>query len=101
MCPTLPTRRAWCITAALVLCACSEGELRGRAVASADGGTYLVVEDDNGDQCGPLRLDGHEWKSPLHVPGRISPGVHEIACGGAVQFEVQEGTTFHFNYWGP
>jgi hypothetical protein len=101
MLPSLLAYRLWCVTAAVMIAACSERDLRGRAVASSDGGTYLVVEDDNGGQCGPIRVDGHDWKTPLHVPGRISPGVHELSCGGSAQFKIREGTTFHFDYWGP
>ena len=94
-------RQLWALTAAIMVWACSDGDLRGRAVPSPDGGTYLVVDDNNGGRCGPIRVDGRDWKAALHSPGRISPGAHEIACGTTMKFEIREGTTFHFNYWGP
>jgi hypothetical protein len=91
----------WPLTAAIMVSACSQGDLRGKAVPSPDGGTYLVVDDNNGGLCGPIRVDGQEWKVSLHSPGRISPGVHAIECGTTIEFAIREGTTFHFEYWGP
>lgn len=83
--------------------ACSNRNLRGHQVPSSDGLTYLVVDDDNGGKCGEIRLDGDRWKAPLHQPGEISPGEHRLSCGEGpgVAFEVREGATFHFDYWGP
>jgi|SRR6186713_713757 len=98
---TLFPRRLWPLSVAIMACACSQGDLRGSAVPSQDGGTYLVVDDNNGGLCGAIRVDGQDWKASLHSAGRVSPGVHEIACGTRIEFEVREGTTFHFNYWGP
>ena len=87
----------------LLASACGERELRGTSTPSKDGRTYLVVVDDNGGKCGPLFVDGQEWKFAINEPGEITPGVHEIRCGssGDTQFEVKAGTTFHFDYWGP
>ena len=79
---------------------CSD-ELRGRSVPSPDGKTYLAVDDDNGGGCGPILVDGREWRFPLHAPGPIEPGLHTIQCGGTIQFEIKPATTFHFDYWGP
>lgn len=83
--------------------ACSNRDLRGYQVPSSDGLTYLVVEDDNGGKCGEIKLDGEKWQAPLRQPGQISPGEHRLSCGEGhgVAFEVAEGTTFHFDYWGP
>jgi hypothetical protein len=69
------------ITAVLVSAGCEPEHLRGRAEPSADGRTYLVIDDDNGGTCGPMFVD----------------------CGqdGSIEFEVPPGTTFHFDYWGP
>jgi hypothetical protein len=94
-------RNLWATAAALMVSACSGGDLRGDAVPSPDGGTYLVLDDDNGGHCGPMRVDGRDWTNPLRSPARISPGVHEIACGTTIKFTIREGTTFHFKYWGP
>ena len=76
-------------------------DLRGKWLASPDGRTYLVVDDDNGGKCGPIKVDGHVWTAALYSPGGITPGVHEISCGSSAAVEIREGTTFHFNYWGP
>jgi hypothetical protein len=88
-------------TAAVWLLACSERELRGSVVASPDGGTYLVVDDDNGGACGPILVDGKPWPYPIHVLGALAPGPHIIDCSGEISFALAEGTTFHFDYWGP
>ena len=82
---------------------CAKHDLRGRAVPSPDGKTYLVVEDANGGACGPIRVDGRKWPHATHAPGAIDPGVHRIDCGGAseLRLEIRAATTFHFDYWGP
>ena len=82
---------------------CAQGELRGKSIPSPDGKTYLVVEDDNGGQCGSIKVDGLVWSTALHKPGPITPGMHEISCGddSGIGFKVQPGMTFHFDYWGP
>ena len=90
--------------AALLFIGCPRGDLRGSAVASPDGGTYLVIDDDNGGACGAIMVDGKVWPRPLDQPHPISPGVHHIQCGeddGLTQFTVEAGTVFHFAYWGP
>jgi len=88
---------------ALTFGACSDRELRGTAVPSTDGQTYLVVDDDNGGHCGPIKVDGAEWPHAVHSAGPIAPGLHKIACGDTawIAFEVRSGTAFHFDYWGP
>jgi hypothetical protein len=82
---------------------CAKRELRGKSVRSADGKTYLVIEDNNGGQCGAIQVDGREWPHPIRLAGEIEPGVHKISCGdaGAIEFSVKSGTTFRFDYWGP
>ena len=93
---------AWPIAVAAVA-ACSRRELRGKAVLSRDGATYLVVDEANGGRCGQLKVDDRNWVHDLHSPGAITPGMHHIGCGdgASIQFEVRAGTTFHFDYWGP
>lgn len=76
-------------------------ELRGRYKPSPDGKTYLVVEDDNGGQCGPLLLDNTPWAYELNRKGAVSPGDHRIDCGAGIMFTVPEGATYYFDYWGP
>ena len=90
-----------CRIGALALISCSDGDIRGHAVSSPNGKTYLVVDDDNGGKCGPITVDGHVWRARLHAPAWISPGLHQIACGSSAAFEVKAGTTYHFSYWGP
>ena len=91
------------ITAVLVIAGCEPEHLRGRAEPSADGRTYLVIDDDNGGACGPMFVEDREWPTPINRPHPISPGQHVIRCGqdGSIEFEVSPGTTFHFEYWGP
>jgi hypothetical protein len=81
--------------------ACSKRHLRGTTEPSRDGHTYLVVDDDNGSACGPLRVDGQPWTHPLHTRGLVTPGIHSIACGTEIEFEIPDTTIFHFDYWGP
>ena len=76
-------------------------DLRGYDEPSRDGKTYLVVDDDNGGECGPILVDGKEWSHPVHSPGLIEPGDHKIECGGEIAFQIKPNTTFHFDYWGP
>jgi hypothetical protein len=84
--------------------ACGKRDLRGRSVRSSDGKTYLVVDDNNGGVCGGILVDRRAWPHPLHVAGELSPGVHQIACGNPdyfIEFAIEAGTTFQFDYWGP
>ena len=80
---------------------CVEGNLRGREEISKDGLTYLVIEDDNGGECGPLLVDGKEWTHGIGTKAQIEPGLHTIECGVELEFEIKEGTIFYFDYWGP
>jgi len=87
--------------ACLALAGCDDGHLRGSVASSNDGGTYLVVADDNGGACGPLSLDGKPWPHAIGERGRVSPGRHRIECGGSIEFDIPEGVVFTFDYWGP
>ena len=93
------------ICAILVVSAggCAKRTLRGKAVHSRDGKTYLIVDDDNSGLCGPIEIDNRQWSHPLHAAGEIAAGLHRISCGHAtvIEFSVDPGTTFHFDYWGP
>ncbi|MCW1717150.1 hypothetical protein OIZ54_00135 [Pseudoalteromonas sp. A3] len=76
-------------------------ELRGRYKTSLDGKTYLVIEDNNGGNCGPLLVDKKEWPYGLNAKGEVKPGEHRIECGGWRGISIQKGTTYYFDYWGP
>jgi hypothetical protein len=93
-----------CAIAASISSGCAKHELRGKSVRSADGKTYLVVEDNNGGGCGAILVDRRAWPYPLHAAGEIQPGSHQIACGDPdyfIEFSIEAGRTFHFDYWGP
>jgi hypothetical protein len=86
----------------LTLGACAgAGELRGRSTPSPDGRTYLIVADDNGGACGPVRVDGVPWPHPIGTAGPIAPGTHVLACGTELEIQIDSGQTLHFDYWGP
>lgn len=89
------------VAAAVLLAACSERPLRGSADPSPDGRTYLAVVDNNGGGCGPVRVDGQVWSHKFGEAAPISPGKHTIECGAPIKFEIPQGVTFRFNYWGP
>ena len=80
---------------------CVDSELRGSVEPSNDGKTYLVIADDNGGACGPILLNGKQWPHAVGVPGEIMPGKQTIQCGGSLEFNVQDGVVFIFDYWGP
>jgi hypothetical protein len=80
---------------------CDDGHLRGSVKKSSDGKTYLVVADDNGAQCRPLKVDGKIWPHKLNEQGPIQPGDHTIECGGKISFNIPAGVIFTFDYWGP
>ena len=86
---------------AIAFIGCGDDYLRGSVSSSPDGKTYLVVADDNGGNCGPILVDGKEWKYKLNEAGLIQPGLHTIKCGGEIQFEIPSAVIFRFNYWGP
>lgn len=95
-------RLAISLVAVVALAAgCTNRELRGSSEPSDDGLTYLIVQDDNGGGCGPIRLDGRRWPHAIGARGAIAPGPHTIECGTQVEFRIEAGTTFRFDYWGP
>jgi hypothetical protein len=57
--------------------------------------------DNNGGDCGPIRVDGKLWKYRIGEVGLIEPGRHTIECGGEISFEVSPGVVYRFSYWGP
>src|SRR5262245_2457053 len=89
------------IFALCLLGGCDDGYLRGSVKRSPDGGTYLAVVDNNGGECGPIRVDGAEWSRKLGEAAPVAPGLHTIKCGGEIQFEIPAGVVFEFDYWGP
>ena len=92
-----------CLILGANIAGCAKRKLRGKSVHSSDGKTYLVIDDDNSGVCGPIEIDNLEWVYPVHKAGEIKPGVHHISCGHAtnIEFEIEAGSTFHFDYWGP
>lgn len=78
-------------------------ELRGRYQPSADKKTYLVMEDNNGGQCGALMIDNQIWPYAINTKAAVSAGLHRIACGSgnALEISIKQGTTYYFDYWGP
>ena len=50
----------------IILFGCdTNGVLRGKELKSFDGLTYLVVENNNGGECGPILVDGSPWLSKI------------------------------------
>ncbi len=96
------TIRLVALALALSLCAgCDDGHLRGEVSKSSDGRTYFGVIDNNGGQCGPLKVDGVLWPHPIGKVVPFEPGTHTISCGGEITFTVPAGVVFKFDYWGP
>ena len=94
-------RNAGSLLLAALILGCGDGHLRGQVSPSPDGRTYLVVADDNGGRCGPIRVDGSLWPHAVGERGQIEPGRHTIECGTELSFEIPEGVVFSFDYWGP
>ena len=80
---------------------CFSKELRGNIKRSKDKLTYLVFDYRGENQCEEIIVDGKIWPYKIGEKGSISSGEHTITCGGALTIIIKEGTTFHFNYWGP
>jgi hypothetical protein len=76
-------------------------ELRGRYKPSQDNKTYLVIEDNNGGQCGPLYVNNKKWPHSINTKGETLPGEHLIKCGTTVVVNIMQGNTYYFDYWGP
>ncbi len=80
---------------------CDDGHLRGEVSKSPDGATYFAVIDNNGGQCGPLKVDGIVWPHPIGKVVPFKPGKHTISCGSEIAFTIPAGVVFKFDYWGP
>jgi len=89
------------LLAMLSCVACVNRHLRGTIEPSQDGHTYLAVVNNNGGNCGSIKVDGKVWPHPIGKPGPIEPGTHTIECGGEIGFEIRPGVVFKFDYWGP
>ena len=94
----------------ILLLSCSNNhDLRGESKNSPDNQTYLIVANDNGAECGYIYVDGAIWNHKIGEAGKITPGIHNIACADnpieakelEIGFIIKEGTIFKFNYWGP
>lgn len=101
----MSARRILMIFGAMVLCvicvACDNSDLRGTWHKSKDGKTYLDVVDDNGGDCGGIRVDGKPWTHRIGEAALIDPGTHTINCSGDIEFSIPSGSVYKFNYWGP
>ena len=95
------TRACLALVAPFLLAHCADVDIRGDARPSADGQTFLIVADDNGGKSGPLTVDGQRWPHAIGTPGAVRPGHHVIACGSDITVQVDSGTTYRFDYWGP
>lgn len=94
-------RRLQLLIVIFALAGCDDGHLRGAVSKSSDGMTYFGVVDDNGGQCGPLKVDGAVWAHPIGKVVPFKPGTHTISCGAEVTFVVPSGVIYRFDYWGP
>lgn len=86
---------------AISLQSCRE-ELRGEVKKSQDGNTYLVFENTAG--CDSVYVNDILWAYKNGEKGKISAGICNIDCGldgAGLSIEIEEGITFHFDYWGP
>lgn len=85
------------LTISLVSC---RPELRGEVQKSTDGKTYLVFELG----CDSLIVNGENWPHNIDEKGEVSAGTCKIQCGNSdsgLSINIEEGTTFYFDYWGP
>lgn len=60
------------------LCLVPAQHVEGTFSPSQDHKTYLAVVDDNGGQCGPIKVDGKLWPYHIGEAGPIDPGPHTI-----------------------
>jgi hypothetical protein len=87
---------------ALLIFSCGKKDLRGESTPSADGHTYLLIAESPG--CAAFSVDGKPWPHGVGVRGAVSAGRRELSCSDGsnqIQFEVKQGQTFRFDYWGP
>ena len=86
----------------LLILSCGKKDLRGESTPSADGNTYLLIAESPG--CATFSVDGKPWPHGVGVRGAVSAGRRELSCSDGsnqIQFEVKQGQTFRFDYWGP
>ena len=80
---------------------CGHSDLRGSWSNSKDGYTYLIVADNDCENC-PLVVDGKPWRYKVGEAGRVDPGLHKLGeNGGEITFNVPARTVYRFTYWGP
>lgn len=73
--------------------------LRGNAVVSPDGKTYLVIVDTDRLNC---KVDKKEWPYRPGEKGAIPSGTHSVECSGhEIGFDIPAGSIFYLDYWGP
>jgi hypothetical protein len=58
----------------MALVACNGDKLRGSSIPSNDGRTYLIVADNNGGDCGSIKVDGSTWSHPIGEAGLTQLG---------------------------
>ena len=92
---------AMIFTMVVALVGCGNRDLRGTFKKSSDGKTYLAIVDDNGGQCGPLKVDGKIWPYKPDESGPIAAGKHTVECGTTIDIIVPDGAVYKFDYWGP
>ena len=83
---------------------CAQREFRGKVTPSEDGQTYLLVEAKQPAEGSQVYINGEPWPYNFNQPGPIEPGLHNINCNSPnpfIEFTIEPGTTFHFDYWGP
>ena len=83
-----------------ILSSCFNRELRGKIRKSDDNKTYLVIEKDCGVD-NSILVDGQIWPYKIGEKGEISPGEHNLNCGGELRITIRKGTVYHLDYWGP
>lgn len=84
---------------AVVLSLPKSSHLRGNAVASPDGKSYLVLVDNEKLNC---KVDKKVWPYRPGEKGLITSGGHSVECSSdEVQIDIPAGSIFYLDYWGP
>ena len=97
------SKKIFSSTAVFLIAFCFQScreELRGEVEKSPNGNTYLVFELG----CDSLHVNGDIWPHNESVKGEVPAGICKIQCGKSdtgLSINIQEGTTFYFDYWGP
>ncbi|MDX1651599.1 MAG: hypothetical protein R3277_03845 [Brumimicrobium sp.] len=84
----------------LLMMSCFNRDLRGYVKRSKDKKTYLVIREKDNPEC-VIYVDGEVWPYQIGEKGLIEPGTHRIQCGSSLEIEIEKGTIFIFDYWGP